>query len=132
MWASESMQLRAWVAAIPEQAVWVYTAKLQQAYPGKVTDTYNTSQCMHTFHRRMQQKAEENCVFCAKNGSMDNVAMDSPRASEMAGCDHRACVECWRKEFKRQPAWFEHADCKVCGWNLAPFLKQEYAWASLH
>ena len=48
MWASESMQLRAWIAAIPDQAVWVYTAKLQQAYPGKVTDTYNTSQCMHT------------------------------------------------------------------------------------
>ena len=128
LWGAEMAQIREWLSHMPDEGLRCYAQQLYRSFPGKVCDVYDNSQSMDVFHRRLEEKRHDNCLFCLANGALDNVALDSAAISEMAGCDHRACVECWRAYYKRQKAWFEHAECPTCRQDVAGFLKREYGW----
>ena len=128
LWGAEMAQMREWLSHIPDEDSRCYAQQLYQSFPGKVCDVYDNSQSMDVFHRRLEEKQHDNCMFCLANGALDNVALDSAVISAMDGCDHRACVQCWREYYKRQKAWFEHAECPTCRQDVAGFLKREYAW----
>jgi hypothetical protein len=128
LWGAEMAQIREWMSHIPDEDLRCYAQQLYRSFPGKVCDVYDNSQSMDVFHRRLGEKQHDKCMFCLANGALDNVALDSAVISAMDGCDHRGCVQCWRVYYKRQKAWFEHAECPTCRQDVAGFLKKEYAW----
>ena len=97
-------------------------------FPAKVHRVYNRSQTAPVFEKNMAEQRSDVCMLCLTNGPLENIALDSAADSAMAGCSHRACVQCWRALYERQPAWFTTAPCPVCRQDIAPFLRREYGW----
>ena len=125
---AEDAQIRDCTALIRDSDLQQYTQQLHRQFPAKVHRVYNRSQSATVFENNMAQQRDDVCMMCLTNGPLENIALDSAADSAMAGCSHRACVQCWRALYERQPAWFTTAPCPVCRQNIAPFLRREYGW----
>jgi hypothetical protein len=119
-------QIRDWIAAIQRQDLQEYACELCLTFPYKVRCMYDVSQNATAFSNKIEACFDGTCMICHKNGTLDNVALDSAHVSAMPGCDHRACIACWTVYSNQEFARSSQAQCPMCRSDITAFLKREY------